>query len=117
MKNTIFFNSRVIVLAIAFAVTPSCGTYTIDLQPPIRASRKVQPLASKTVASVIPIKTKIVQPVAKLSAPVQRYHTVQTGEYLYGLAKIYGITIGKIVALNPQYQSTPPNVGDKVRIR
>jgi cell wall-associated NlpC family hydrolase len=44
------------------------------------------------------------------------FHIVNTGETLYQISKIYGISIGKLTALNPNINPKSLKIGDKIII-
>jgi len=58
------------------------------------------------------------QTTAQAPAAAGQYHTVVQGETLWGIAQALGMTLGGLLALNPQIKN--PNViqtGEKVRVR
>lgn len=62
-------------------------------------------------------KPVAVKPVKKAAKP--KYHTIKKGQYLSMIARMYGMTLGKLLNLNPQWKKNPNKIkaGWKARIK
>jgi LysM repeat protein len=61
---------------------------------------------------------RVLELVKQTSAPVAKYHTVKTGDTLYGIASKYSTTVAALRKLNPRYVSDSLiGLNDKIRVR
>ena len=77
------------------------GILSIPQLPPLYAVFEELVFEEGTVPDVVTYKFKFRECEAKSFDTQKQYHTVKSGETLWDIAYIYGMTVDELVALNP----------------
>jgi membrane-bound lytic murein transglycosylase MltF len=96
--------------------------YTLFYEADLKRKKQLKALGVSTKApsdkkkTIKKTKTNRSSEIKKSAKPTPRYHTVRSGETLYGISRKYGLTVKELTRLNRISTSTIIKPGDKLKI-